>query len=246
MNMKKLLFVLLCLGFSTVTSAQFLDNLKKSAKQAVGGERKVSSSNLTKDEVVKGLKEALSKGAEFAVNNASQLGGFNNNKLIRIPFPEEAQAAKNLALKAGLTNQVEKFETTMNRAAEKASAEAIDILKGAVVNMTVEDAFAILNGTDTAATHYLRTQTMSQLTERFKPIVSKSIDEVNLTKYWEPIISTYNKNPFKKEKVNPDLDAYVTQKALDGLFTMIKKEEKNIRINPKARATEILQKVFGS
>lgn len=245
MNMKKLLFVLLCVGFSTVTNAQFLDNLKKSA-EAISGEKKVSSSDLTKGEVIKGLKEALSKGAEFAVNSASQTGGFNQNQLIRIPFPEEAKAAKDVALKAGLDEQVDKFETTMNRAAEKASAEAVDILKEAVVNMTVEDAFAILNGTDTAATHYLRTLTMSQLTERFKPIVSKSIEEVNLTKYWNPIISTYNKNPFKKEKINPDLDAYVTQKALDGLFTLIKKEEKNIRINPKARATEILQKVFGS
>ncbi|WP_170265119.1 DUF4197 domain-containing protein [Salibacter halophilus] len=244
--MKKILFVVLCVGMSTMTSAQILNDLKKSAEKAVNGDEQVTKSDLTKEEVTKGLKEALGKGAEFAVRSASRKGGFNQNPLIRIPFPEEAKAAKDVALKAGLDDQVEKFETTMNRAAEKASAEAVDILKEAVVNMTVEDAFAILNGTDTAATHYLRTQTMSQLTERFKPIVSKSIDEVNLTKYWEPIISTYNKNPFKKEKVNPDLDAYVTQKALDGLFTMIKKEEKNIRINPKARATEILQKVFGS
>ena len=240
--MKKSIIIL---AFSSLISfnihGQIWKDLKQKAEKTVNG-----GSELSSNEVVNGLKEALSIGSEKAVESASETGGFNDNLLIKIPFPEEALEVKEMALKLGMKNQVEKFELTLNKAAEKASAEAGEILLKAISGMSIQDGFEILNGADTAATHYLRKSTSSQLTDRFKPIVKGAIDEVELTKYWTPLASTYNKNPFKKNEINPDLNTYVTQKALDGLFTLIKQEEASIRENPEARVTELLKKVFGS
>ena len=115
----------------------------------------------------------------------------------------------------------------------------------AVKEMTIADGFAILNGGDNAATNYLRDKTSSQLKVKFNPVVKNAIEKVHVTKYWNPVINTYNKIPLV-EKQNPNLDDYITTKAMDGLFIMIEKEEKNIRTNPVARVTDILKRVFGS
>jgi len=244
--MKKHFLTLLLLSlFAFSGQSQIWKDLKKKAEDTV----QPNSSNankLSSDEVVNGLKEALTVGAEKATASASQSGGFNQNELIRIPFPEEALEVKELAIKVGMKNQVEEFEDTMNKAAEKASADAVQILVGAVSSMSVRNGYDILNGTDTAAAHYLRETTTDQLIEKFKPIVESAINEVDLTSYWQPLASTYNKNPFKKKEINPDLTSYVTGKALDGLFTLIKEEEKSIRENPEARVTDLLKKVFGN
>ncbi|MAX80982.1 MAG: hypothetical protein CL843_12520 [Crocinitomicaceae bacterium] len=244
--MKKTKFLLslsLVLFVSFSSFSQNLNSLKKALNEKISSG---STGDLTNNEVVSGLKEALEVGAEKAVSLASKEGGFSANELIRIPFPEEAESAKELALKVGMDAQVEQFEATMNEAAEKASAEAVEILKNAILGMSVQDGFDILNGGDTAATHFLRKSTYNQLFEKFSPIVESSLSAVDVTKYWNPIINTYNKNPFKKEAIDPDLQSYVTNKALDGLFTLIKEEEKEIRENPQARVTDLLKKVFGN
>jgi len=203
---------------------------------------------LTNDEVIRGLKQALEKGAQLAVNAVSVDGGFNNNALIRIPFPEEAIKVKEAALKLGLNNQVAKFEDNLNRAAELASKEATSVLVNAITHMSVADGFAILRGEENAATAFLRKNTENELREKFGDIVQSKIDEVNLTSYWEPLAKAYNTSTLVTggQPITPDLQAYVTQKALDGLFTYVAQEEKNIRANPAARTTELLMRVFGS
>lgn len=203
---------------------------------------------LTNDEVIRGLKQALEKGAQLAVSTVSVEGGFNNNSLIKIPFPAEAAKVKETALNLGLSSQVAKFEDNLNKAAELASKEATNVLVNAITDMTVADGFAILRGEENAATSFLRKNTEDELRAKFGDIVQSKIDEVKLTSYWEPLAKAYNTSTLLTggQAINPDLEAYVTQKALDGLFVYVAKEEKNIRANPAARTTELLTRVFGS
>ena len=133
----------------------------------------------------------------------------------------------------------------MNRAAEKAASEAKPIFLTAIKDMTVRDAVNIVKGTDNAATMYLKNNTSPQLIDKFQPIIKTSLDNVNATRYWSDLITIYNKIPMVK-KMNPDLPQYVTQKAIDGLFIMIAKEELKIRKDPVARTSELLKKVFGN
>jgi hypothetical protein len=195
-----------------------------------------------------GGNEALSRGAEKAANLASMQDGFYKNELLYIAFPEEAQQVKEKALQLGLDNQVEKFELTLNRAAEEAAKEAAPIFLNAIKGMTVQDGFAILNGGETAATDFLKSRTTAQLEERFAPVVDRAIEQVELTNYWEPLVTAYNTASIftGKDEVNADLSAYVTENAIDGLFVHIAKEEQNIRENPQARVTELLKRVFGN
>jgi hypothetical protein len=165
-----------------------------------------------------------------------------------LPFPEDAIKVKEKALELGLSAQVEKFEATLNRAAEEAAKEAAPIFVNAIKNMTVEDGFNILRGGNHAATNFLKDKTSSQLVSAFQPKVKTAIEKVELTKYWEPLAKAYNTATFLTggEKVNPDLENYVTAKAMDGLFLMVSKEEEKIRLDPVARVSDLLKKVFGS
>jgi hypothetical protein len=204
-----------------------------------------STAGLTNAEVVKGLKEALSVGAKNSTALTSQLDGFNKNPLIFIPWPEEAVAMKEKLAQLGFQKQITDFETSLNRAAEEASKNATPVFVNAITNMSISDGFAILNGNDTAATHYLREKTSAPLRDAFSPVVGDAIDQVKVTAYWGPLIEKYNLIPGVKQ-LNPDLKAYVTQKAINGLMTMIAKEEVKIRKDPMARVTDLLKKVFGS
>ncbi len=224
-------------------SAQFPRTLKDAANKMTGS----GASGLTNDEVIAGLKEALGKGAEKSVQSGSALDGFWKNDRIRIPFPPEAEKMKSTLTGIGMTKQVEEFELTMNRAAEEAAKEALPVLKDAVLGMSVGDGFAILKGDDHAATSYLTERTSVTLTERFKPIVARATQKVALASYWTPLANGYNKaGMFTGAKaVDPDLDAHVTQKAIDGLFSLIADEEARIRKDPLARTSDLLQRVFG-
>jgi hypothetical protein len=203
---------------------------------------------LSNEEVIKGLKEALSVGAKNAVSFTSKENGFLNNSLIRIPFPEEAQKVKNTAINLGLSSQVDRFEATLNKAAEKAAAEAVPVFVNAITSMSIQDGFNILRGDSTAATQFLKKATTAELTQKFAPIVQKAIDEVKLTSYWEPLTKAYNQSTLLtgNQPVNTDLNAYVTEKALSGLFFYVADEEKKIRKDPAARVTDLLKRVFGS
>lgn len=223
-----------------------------SALQGVAGTvlngPQTTTNPLTNQEVVTGLKEALVQGSQKGVTLASATDGFYKNELLFIVFPPEAEAVKDKALKLGLNAQVSKFEETMNRAAEEAVKTALPIFKKAVLEMSVADGFAILNGSNTAATQYLREKTTADLTQTFRPEAQKAIDKVELTKYWDPLAKKYNMAVqfTGGEPVNPDLTGYVTEKAIAGLFVHIQQEEQNIRSNPGARIGALMEKVFGS
>jgi hypothetical protein len=175
---------------------------------------------------------------------ASKLDGFYKNPRIFIPWPPEAKEMKERLLKMGFEKKINEFETSLNRAAEEASKKASMVFIDAITNMSVQDGFAILKGADTAATNYLRKTTYNPLEEKFMPIVKEAINTVKVTSYWTPLVTAYNKLPGVK-KQNPDLDKYVTNKAINGLMVLIAEEEVNIRKNPVARTTDLLKKVFG-
>ena len=235
--------------FSSIYSC---DVLNEAANQALEGVNTNNSNTeqpgLSNTEVISGLREALNIGIENSVASTSVNDGFLKNSEIRLPFPPDAQKVKDKAIEFGLDTQVEKFETTLNRAAEEASKEALNIFVNAIKNMTLEDGFAILNGGNGAATKFLKDQTKSELQQAFLPKVKDAISKVKLTEYWNPIITKYN--TFAKfkgmEEINPDLELFVTQKAIDGLFVMVEKEEDKIRLDPLARVTDLLTRVFGS
>jgi hypothetical protein len=238
---RKLYFLLLFISISFIScDPATLDGIMNGPVAAKPG--------LSNEEIVAGLKEALKQGTNKAVSNTSAVDGFWKNPAIRIPFPQEAINVKTKLEAIGFTSQVETFESTMNHAAEKASAQAAAVFIDAITKMTVQDAYQILHGDSTAATAFLQKTTTTELTQKFKPIVQQAIDQVNLTSYWEPLATAYNTSNILtgNKAVNPDLTAYVTDKALVGLFHYVSIEEKRIRKDPVARATDILKKVFGS
>jgi hypothetical protein len=203
---------------------------------------------LSNGEVISGLKEALQIGIKNSVNLTSVTDGFFKNSAIKLPFPEDAIKVKQKAIDLGMSSQVEKFELTLNRAAEDATKAALPIFADAITNMTIQDGFKILNGGDGAATKYLRDNTTAKLTAAFAPKVAESINKVKLTEYWNPIITKYNSVMAITggQKMNPDLNAFVTERAILGLFKLVEQEENKIRKDPMARVTDILVKVFGS
>ena len=203
-----------------------------------------SSRPLTNSEVVSGLKEALTIGVRESATRASAVDGFYRNANIAIPWPAEAQAMKDALVRIGLTGQVTAFEQSINRAAEEAAKGAFDVFAGAVREMTIADGFAILNGGNTAATDYLRERTTAPLKSRFNPVVKNAIDKVNVTSYWNPLVTAYNAIP-GVTRLNPNLEDYITTKAIDGLMTLIAEQEMKIRQDPAAQVTDLLKRVFG-
>ncbi len=207
-----------------------------------------SKIDLTNEEVISGLKEALNVGIKNAVNLSSVTDGFLKNDVIRLPFPPDAIKVREKAINFGLSKQVTTFEETLNRAAEEATKKALPIFVDAIKNMSVSDGFSILKGGDGAATKFLKSQTSNQLVIAFAPVVKEATTKVQLTAYWNPIITRYNSAMTLSggQKLDPDLDAYITQKAIDGLFYLVETEENKIRKDPLARVSEILVKVFES
>ncbi len=232
-------------AFSTISHPAIcqLDALKATALKAKNAYK--GQSKLSNEDVVNGLKEALNVGTNKSTTAASQTDGFYKNAKIKIPFPAEALEVKNTIDKLGMSSETEKFVETMNRSAEDASKSAAPIFIDAIKNMSLQDGFAILNGGDSAATTYLRVKTTEQLTQALKPIIKAAIEKNEVAKYWSPVVNKYNKIPFTK-KYNPDLEAYITQKTLDGLFVLIAEQEGFIRKNPSAQVSDILKRVFGA
>ncbi|MFT6210413.1 MAG: hypothetical protein ACJAYA_000197 [Bacteroidia bacterium] len=243
--MKNLAFVVLALIVSSSSMGQNFGKMLKSAEKTVKDVAKGDgASSLSEDDIIKGLKEALAVGSKNAGGSASKLDGFYKNENIKIPFPPEVNQVKTTVEKVGLKPQVDKFVETLNRAAEEAAKEAAPIFVNAITTMNISDGMNILNGGDKAATTFLQDKTTTELKGKFEPIVKAAIDKVQLTKYWNPIVNQYNRVPLVK-KVNPDLEAYVLDKALAGLFTLVAEEEAKIRKDPTARVSDILKKVFG-
>jgi hypothetical protein len=236
--MKKI-YILLIVTILSIqyTDAQFLKDFKKLLNPKNAG--------LTEKDAADGIKEALINGTGESVKIVSVINGYWENPEIKIPFPPEAIEVESKLRAIGMGKKVDEFNLSMNRAAEKAAVEAKPIFIAAIKGMTVKDAINIVKGENNAATVYLKNTTSPELITKFKPIIKSSLDNVNATRYWNDLITIYNKIPLVK-KMNPNLSEYVTQKAIDGLFIMIAKEELKIRKDPMARTTELLKKVFGT
>lgn len=228
------------------SQAQFKNILKKdsSGKSGISKiiQKTTSSSSLSNDEIVQGLKEALDVGANNASKQLSSVDGFFKDAAIKILMPPEALKAEKKLRSLGMGKLVDDAILSMNRAAEDASKNAAPIFVNAIKQMSIQDAVGILKGSDTAATGYLRNKTTSPLTEAFRPVIETSLAKVNATKYWNTVFTTYNK--FTADKINPDIAAYVTEKSLSGIFHQVGLEEQKIRKDPMARTTDILKKVF--
>lgn len=205
-----------------------------------------SETALSNDEVISGLKEALRVGTERSVGKAGATDGFWSDMRLRVPFPPEAIKVKNTLTDLGITKPVEDFERTLNRAAEEAAKEAVPVFVDAITSMTIQDGFNLLRGGENAATNYLREKTTATLTAKFRPVVEAATAKVALTNQWRPVANAYNTATLITggKAVDPDLNGYVTQRAIDGLFLLIADEEKKIREDPLARTTDLLRKVF--
>jgi hypothetical protein len=246
--MKRISLAFVFLLAATVISAQE----KSSEKTTIGGLFKKASSavksggtsSLSTEEIVSGLKEALSVGAQNSSGKLSAANGFFKDAAVKILMPEEMKKVESRLRAIGMGKLVDDAVLSMNRAAEDASKTAAPIFVDAIKKMSVKDAVGILKGADTAATSYLRKTTADELTKSFTPIVEEALKKVNATKYWKDLATAYNK--FSSTPVNTDLNQYVTGKALNGLFFYVGEEEKKIRTNPAARVNDILKKVFGS
>ncbi len=202
-----------------------------------------SGGDLSLDKIVSGLKEALSVGTGNAVSVLSNPGGYFKNEAVKILLPEKIRNMTNMLREVGFGGPVDEFELSMNKAAEAAVEKAKPIFIDAVKEMSFEDAKKILDGSDTAATEYLKEKTSGKIAEAFRPIISNSMNEVGVTRSYQTLVDKFNTIPFMKAD-SMDLEPYVTEKAMDGVFHMVGEEEKKIRTNPQARVTDILQEVF--
>lgn len=246
--MKKLILPLLLVS-SIFSYSQQKESTGTGLLKKAGGalsKAKGGGSSLSNDEIVAGLKEALSVGAKNSSGKLSALDGFFANAAIKVLMPAEAKKVENTLRNAGMGNMVDDAILSMNRAAEEASKSAASIFVDAIRQMGFQDALSILRGTDTAATSYLKGKTIAALTTAFKPVIDDALLKTGATKHWKTVFETYNKLPTTFKKINTDLSGYVTDKALSGLFYQVAIEEQKIRKDPAARVNDVLKKVFGS
>jgi hypothetical protein len=236
--MKKIIQLLSCVLLLTgcESTQQILKTIEPYATGANG--------QLTSAEIASGLKQALEVGAQNSSNQLSALDGFFKNAAIKILLPPEAQKVEKTLRDVGMGSLVDKAILSVNRAAEDAAKSAAPIFIDAIKTMTIQDAVGILKGGDFAATNYLKLKTTSALISAFKPVIDQSLTKVSATKYWSDVFTNYNR--FATNKINPDLSAFVTGKAIDGIFFQVSLEEQKIRKDPVARVTDLLKKVFGS
>jgi hypothetical protein len=231
---------LVTLGLLQVTPAhaQFGD-LLQGVKKAVG-----LGGGLSEEKIIEGLKQALEIGTKNAVETVSKVGGYYDNPKIRIPLPGAIGKTEKLIRAAGYGTQLDAFELSMNRAAETAAPEAKGIFWDAIKNMKVADARKILQGKDNAATLYFKDKTYDRLGEVFKPVIHQAMSQVGVTRSYQALEQKVQDIPFVGTWTF-DLDEYVTNDALKGLFLMLGEEEKRIRQDPAARVTDLLKEVFG-
>lgn len=200
--------------------------------------------SLSQDQIGKGLKEALDKGIQQQVSELAKPNGFFKNEMVKIMLPDELQKVDKTLRSMGMGSVADQGLQLLNRAAESAVEEATPIFVQAIKDLTFNDAATILLGGSSSATDYLKAKTSKELAVKFAPIIEESLSKVGATTAWEGIFTKYNSLPLVSP-VNPDLTNYVTEKTMDGVFTMIAVEENNIRGNkPDSRSTNLLQDVF--
>lgn len=230
------MFVLLVIPFASV-GADY-GNLFKKVQETIGG-----SSGVSQGEIVNGLKEALEIGTGNTVQALSKTDGYYNNPKLKIPLPQYVRKFEKILRATGFDSQLDEFELSMNRAAEKAAPAAKVLFVDAIKAMTFSDADKILNGADNAATVYFQDKTRDKLQALFKPIIQQSMANVGVTQSYKSVSEKIQTLPLAGNYV-VDLDTYVTEKSVDGLFIRLAEEESKIRTDPAARVTDLLQKVF--
>lgn len=254
--MKTILTLVVLLAAPGLTGADLLNQLglgKKSTNQTAV----VSSglAGLSQDQMVQGLKEALGKGVQTAISSLGHPGGFLTNSNVKIPLPAKLRSVEKALRTLKQDQLADEFVTTMNHAAEQAVPEAAGVFGDAIKQMSIADARSILTGTNNAATAYFRRTTQTNLFEKFLPIVKTATDQAGVTSAYKQMMDKVSGSGSLGGLLGGagvlkagdfDVDSYVTTKAMDGLFTMVAAEEKQIRENPIARTTESLQKVFGA
>jgi hypothetical protein len=214
------------------STQQILQNLPK------------TTGTLNTAQIAAGLKEALTIGTQNSANRVSSVNGFFANAALKILMPPEAQKVESTLRSVGLGSVVDKAVLSMNRGAEEAAKSATPIFVNAIKQMTITDAIGILRGGDFAATNYFKQKTTAALTTAFRPVINDALKKVDATKYWGDLFTVYNR--FSSTKVNTDLSAYVTERAVAGIFHEVALEEQKIRKDPAARVTDLLKTVFGS
>lgn len=239
---KTILTLAICTGISGTIYGQGVRDYANQAQGDVTNHRR--GDGLSASDVAAGLKEALQVGAKNATSQVSAADGFFGNALIKVLMPPEAKKVETTLRDMGMGSQVDKLILSMNRAAEDASSKALQIFIDAITGMSIQDGMNILRGGNDAATQYLKSKTTAALTKAFRPVIEQSLDKVHATEYWADVFTTYNKLPTTFKKINPDLPAYVTERALNGVFVYIADEEAKIRMNPAARVSDLLKKVF--
>ena len=236
-----LLTALVC---TTLASCDTAKQVLEGVNTVYGNGTTGTIGGLSNADIVAGLRQALTVGTQNSTSQLSAVDGFFKNAAIKILLPEEAKKVESTLRSLGMSSLVDKAVLSMNRAAEDAAKGAGTIFINAIKQMTITDAVNILKGGDFAATNYFKSKTTAALSQSFKPVIERSLKNVNATKYWGDVTSVYNQ--FSSNKVTTDLSAYVTEKAMDGIFYQVGLEEQKIRKDPVARTTEILKKVFGS
>ena len=237
--MKKIYYPVLLSGmflFSGCAEMQTASQISGIINQ-LGGLNGISSTT-----IASGLKEALNVGLNDGILKLGQKNGFNNNALTKILLPQELQGVEKTLRSVGLGSLADEGLKLLNAAAEDAVTEAAPIFKTAITTMSFQDATGILMGDKNAATSYLQQKTTAQLTAAFQPKVANSLGKVGADKVWANIITKYN--ALAGKKINPDLNAYVTEQAVKGVFTMVAEKEADIRTNTAARSTDLLKQVF--
>ena len=239
--MKKFITVLFLI--SGMAAAGQTSDLFSTIKKTVGGSGG-SGSSLNAQDIVAGLKQALTLGAQKSADRLSVTNGFLDDKAVEILMPDQAKKVEKTLRNMGMGKLVDDAIASMNHAAEDASKSAAPIFVSAIKSMSINDGVNILKGPDTAATAYLRHSTTPELTKAYTPVIDSALQRTGATKYWKDVFDTYNQIPFVS-KVDPDLSSYVTQKAINGIFYYIAQEEMQIRKDPAAQVTDLLKKVFG-
>ncbi len=244
--MKQLFAIVLGALIASTASAQMpsLDSIMKGIENLTKTQSGRSGGGSDDKTTGAGIKEALAVGTERAVKSLSGVNGYFGNQVVKILMPDSFQKVANVASKVGFQKQVDAFVLSMNRAAEAAAPLAAKHFADAIRDMSLQDVRGIMTGGNTAATEFFSKKMRGNLYAAFKPIVSKKVGEVGATRAYKDMIGRYESVPFVK-KQSLDLDDYVTNKSLDGLFLTVGEEEKKIRTNPVARTTELLKTVFG-
>ncbi len=247
--MKKILLPSAFLSLALFAGCDTLNQISTTSSQTSTGSTGSASSSgsITQSEATTGIKQALSNGLTNSINALSVKDGFLGNAAVKILMPKEAQNVEKALRSVGLGSLCDQFITSLNRAAESAVKEAAPVFVNSLSQLTVQDAFNILlSGQQDAATSFFKRTTSATLTSKFSPIVQSALGKNNVNTYWTQLTSAYNNLHLTGNKVETDLNAYVTQKAIDGLFTRVAEEELKIRQNiGGARNSGILDKVFG-